>query len=140
MSTPFPSLQLFEALKKRVESDPAGMAGVPPCDAYCGFAIGDTLIVLEFDGQACAAVANGGNTLDLDFFLSAPPEVWRETFDNIHSTGGADENHTLEALIESGRVALRSENEGGEDTGRAALEFLQAFLDQSKALDLEARP
>jgi hypothetical protein len=137
MSVSFPSPQFFEALKQRVADDPECMGTVDDSEAYCGFAIGDQLIVMEFDGRKCAAVVNGGNLLDLDFVLAAPPETWNDMISAILKHGGADREHTLEALVQTGDLEVRSEATDGPELARAALGFLQAFLDQAKHLEVE---
>ncbi|MCG8588241.1 MAG: hypothetical protein MJE66_03045 [Proteobacteria bacterium] len=137
MSVRFPSVEFFQELKQQVANHPASMEAVAPSEAYCGFAIGDKLYVLEFDGRDCAAVAGGGNTLDLDFFLTGPPETWREAIQSIRDSQGADGEHTLEALVERGRIELCSEAPDGLDLGRDTLGFLQAFLDQAAHVDVQ---
>ena len=137
MSVYFPSPEFFGALKQRVATDPDCMGSVDDCEAYCGFAIGERLIVVEFDGRGCAAVVNGGNTLDLDFYLAGPPEVWTEMVSAILKHGGADDEHTLKAFIRTGALEIRSELPDGPDLARDALDFLQAFFDQAKHLEVQ---
>jgi hypothetical protein len=137
MSVRFPSPQFFEALKQRVADDPECMGAVDDCEAYCGFAIGDQLIVMEFDGRQCAAVVSGGNPLDLDFVLAGSPETWNDTVSAILKHGGADREHTLETLVQAGDLEVRSEASDGPELARAALGFLQAFLDQAKHLEVQ---
>lgn len=137
MSVRFPSPEFFEALKQRVADDPECMGAVGDCEAYCGFAIGDQLIVMEFDGRQCSAVVNGGNLLDLDFVLAGPPETWNEMISAIVKHAGADREHTLEALVQTGDLEVRSEATDGPELARAALGFLQAFLDQARHLEVQ---
>lgn len=136
MSVPFPSVEFFEALKQGIAADPQSMAAVEPSDAYCGFAIGDNLFVVEFDGHRCAAVANGGNTLDLDFFLSAPSDVWLGAIEKLQQSGNGA--WSLLALVDGGQIELCSESDKGEELGRAALKFLEAFLGQARNFDVQA--
>lgn len=137
MSVRFPGSELFEALQQRIADDPDCMGPVDDCEAYCGFVIGERLIVVEFDGRQCAAVVNGGNLLDLDFVLAGTSETWKEMISAILKHGGADREHTLEALVETGGLEIRSEALDGPELGRAALGFLQAFLDQAKHLEVQ---
>ncbi|MBW2385780.1 MAG: hypothetical protein JRG92_19280 [Deltaproteobacteria bacterium] len=137
MSVQFPRPEFFEALRQRVADDPDCMGSVDDCEAYCGFVIGERLIVVEFDGRQCVAVVNGGNLLDLDFALAGTPETWQEMISAILKHGGADREHTLETLIETNGLEIRSEAPDGTELARAALSFLQAFLDQAKHLEVQ---
>ena len=76
-----------------------------------------------------------GNPLDLDFVLAASPETWQETIHSIVENSGTDPEHTLAALVETGAIEVRSEQDDGPDLARAALGMLQAFLDQAKGVD-----
>ena len=131
MSVVFPSLEFFESLRAELSADPASTLGVGPSEAYCGFAIGDSLYVVEFDGRACAAVAHGGNPLDLDFILAAPREVWNRAVAAITEEGAGGDS-SLEQLVEQGAIEIRSEVDDGPELARDALGFLQLFFDQAK--------
>lgn len=137
MSVRFPSSEFFEALKDQIADDPDCMGPVGDCEAYCGFAVGDRLTVVEFDGRQCVAVVNGGNPIDLDFVVAGPTEAWNDMISAILKHGGADPEHTLEALIETSALEIRTEAPNGPELARAALGFLQAFLDQAKNLDIQ---
>jgi hypothetical protein len=134
MSIPFPSREFFEALKQRIDEDPGIMEKVEPSEAYFGLSIGEGLYTMELDGRSCLGIANGGNTLDLDFVLAAPAETWQEILEAIQEHGGADPDHTLAALIASGAIEVRSERDDGAELAQPALGFLQAFLDQAQHL------
>ena len=134
MSVLFPSLEFFMSLKTQIEADPASMEGVDPSEAYCGLAIGDSLYVMEFDGRGCAGVMHGGNPLDLDFVLAGSRETWCEAISAIGEHGVADADHTLEALVRNGAIEVQSEDEEGR--ARAALGFLQTFLEQARHLEV----
>ncbi len=131
MSVLFPSLVFFQALKTQLSADPECTRGVDPSEAYCGFAIGDSLYVVEFDGRECAGVVQGGNPLDLDFILAASGEVWEQA---VAATieEGAGSDWSLERLIEQGAIEIRSEVDDGPELARAALGFLQVFFEQSR--------
>lgn len=131
MSVVFPSLEFFESLRAELSADPASTLGVDPSEAYCGFAIGDSLYVVEFDGRECAAVVHGGNPLDLDFVLAAPREVWKRAVAAITDEGAGGDS-SLEQLIEQGAIEIRSEVDDGQELARAALGFVQLFFDQAK--------
>jgi hypothetical protein len=132
VSISFPSLDFFNRLKERMADEPA--QGVPESDAYCGLVVDDQLFVLEFDGDRCSAVAQGGNLLDLDFALAAPADTWRELLRAIHAGDGGP---SLEALLDEGRLEVQGENDDGPELARAALPMIQAYLGQSWALDLD---
>ena len=136
MSVLFPSLEFFQALKKQLSADPECTRGVDPSEAYCGFAIGDSLYVVEFDGRECAGVVQGGNPLDLDFVLAAPGEVWEQA---VAATieEGAGSDWSLERLIEQGAIEIRSEVDDGSELARAALGFIQVFFDQATHLQVK---
>ncbi len=131
MSVVFPSLEFFESLRAEFSLDPGSTLDVDPSEAYCGFAIGDSLYVVEFDGRECAAVVHGGNPLDLDFILAAPREVWKRAVAAITDEGAGGDS-SLEQLIEQGAIEIRSEVDDGQELARAALGFIQLFFDQAK--------
>ena len=131
MSIPFPSMQFFQALQRGLAEQAASLEDVEPSDAYCGLAIDDSLFVLEFEGKECAAIAPNGNPMDLDFVLAAPRATWQEA---VRSDEAAAE-HRLSALVDSGAIEIRSEEENGTELAHAALGILQAFLDQANTVD-----
>jgi len=133
MSVLFPSDQLFDVLRERLEADPGCAKGVPPCDAYCGFAVDDRLFVAEFNGAKCAGTMAGGNELDLDFVLAGTGPGWRRALDAVATGDAAD---TLDALVDAGVLEIRSFDDDGSKIGRAALPLLQVFLERSRGLEL----
>ena len=136
MSVTFPSLEFFNALKDQLSADPDATSKVEPSEAYCGFAIGDMLVVVEFDGRECAAVVHGGNPLDLDFVLSAPRDVWESAIAAIIAGDGGSEG-SLAELIEQGAMEIRSEVDDGPDLARAALGFIQAFFELARRFEVK---
>lgn len=136
MSVAFPSLDFFQALKDRLAADPDCTASADPSEAYCGFAIGDALYVVEFDGRECAAVVHGGNPLDLDFVVAGAGDVWASIVGAI-AEGEAGGDASLEKQLEQGALEIRSEMDDGEPLARAALGFIQAFFDQARHLDVK---
>lgn len=125
MSIAFPSLDFFNQLKDRMAASPPDGA---ESDAYCGVMVDDHLFVLEFDGQQCSAVAQGGNLLDLDFALAAPADAWREVLQ-----GG----QTLESLLDDDRLEVQGDADDGPELARAALPTIQAFFDGSEGLEVD---
>jgi|GEM_PF-2876610 len=128
MSFAFPSLEFFRALNQQVADHPECLDDVAPSEAYCGFSIGDSLFVLEFDGRECAGVAPGGNLLDLDFVLAGSPEVWQRI---------VTKGDSLARLVKSGELAIQSESDEGPQLARENLAFLDAYLAQAEQLDLQ---
>jgi hypothetical protein len=134
MGIPFPSLALFEALKKRLSEDPASFADVEGSDVYCGLAIGDRLFVFEFDGKECVATVQGGNPLDLDFVLAGPEATWRTLFASIVAGDG---NERLSERVEQGSLEIRADDAEAAERASAALPFLEAFLGLGRGLPVE---
>jgi hypothetical protein len=127
MSTAFPSVEFFAALQKSLAENPSCTEGVPPSEAYCGFAIGEQLFVLEFDGRECSAVVGGGNPLDLDFVLSASAENWRQALTETAPK-------PLAELVAAESIRIETEADDGAELAHAALPMLQAFVDQARSL------
>ena len=136
MSVLFPSLEFFQSLAARLSADPECTHGVDPSEAYCGFAVGDSLYVVEFDGRECAGVVQGGNLLDLDFALAAPTEVWQTAVATFIEQG-LEGDASLEGLIDQGLIEIRSEADDGTELARAALYFLQVFFEQAKKFQVK---
>ncbi len=134
MGIPFPSNEFFSALQKGLNSDPGCTDHLPPNEAYCGFSIGEHLFVLEFDGHTCSAVLPGGNELDLDFVLAGPAEVWEMA---IRAVGAGDASAELPALVEKGKLEIRSVDPDGFGAARDAMPFLQVFLDKACGLEVD---
>jgi hypothetical protein len=134
MSIPFPSNHFFSALQESLNGDPGCTDHLESNESYCGFAIGEQLFVLEFDGHVCSAVVPGGNELDLDFVLAGPADTWRKAIEGVEAQ---DASAGLDVLIEKGDLEVRSVDDAGLEMGRNTLPFLQIFLNQSRGLDLE---
>ena len=134
MSVHFPSLEFFEALKKRLEEDAGSMADVEPSEAYCGLEIGDRLFVLEFEGHECVAAVPGGNPIDLDFVLAGSTDVWQTA---VQSAAEGEAQNTLTELVERGKLEIQSEDLDGNELARGALPFLEAFLGLAKGFELD---
>jgi hypothetical protein len=126
----------FQALQKAVADDPTALTDLGPCEAYCGIACGDRLVVLEFDGRECAAVVSGGNPLDLDFVLRGSEQVWKGLVSSLAS-GASEPAGSLAHQIEAGALEVESEADDGAELARAALPFLQGFLGLTRGLDVD---
>lgn len=128
MSVLFPSVAFFQALQKKVAEDPTTLTELGPCEAYCGFGVGDRLFVLEFDGRECAAVVSGGNLLDLDFVVRGPEQAWKDVLSGAGS---------LAEQIDTGALEVITEADDGTELARAALPFLQGFFDLTEGLNID---
>jgi hypothetical protein len=136
VSIPFPSAVFFQALQEAMEREPGCTEALDPCEAYCGFAIDQQLYVLEFDGRQCAAVVAGGNELDLDFVVAGPGSAWQQIVAAVEEPK-ADVAATLPGLVEQGALEIRSADDSGPELARAALPFLQVFLEPARGLELD---
>ncbi len=132
MSIPFPGAEFFSALREAMERDPGATESFDPCEAYCGFAIGENLYVFEFDGRQCVAVVVGGNELDLDFVIAGPTAGWQKIVEALEESVSENEA-TLPALVERGELEIRSRDDEGAELARAALPFLQVFLEHARS-------
>jgi hypothetical protein len=119
-----------------MEREPGRTEALDPCEAYCGFAIDQQLYVLEFDGRHCAAVVAGGNELDLDFVVAGPSSVWQQIVEAVEEPEG-DRGATLPGFVEQGALEIRPADGDGPELARAALPFLQVFLEPARGLELE---
>lgn len=116
-----------------MKRNPGCTASLDPCEAYCGFAIDQYLYIFEFDGRQCVAVINGGNELDLDFIVAGPTSAWRKIIEALEESN-SDTGTTLPTLIEQGALEIRTTDDEGPELARAALPFLQIFLEQARGL------
>ena len=140
MAIPFPSLQFFEALKKRPEEDATTCETLGYCDTSFGVRVGDTQYVLDFEVSECGGVREGGDPKKLDFVLSAPEKVWSEMVTSIVENGGADAAHTLNTLSHLGDVIqVEFEDAEGHDRFYRFMASIQEFFDQARHLDVEIR-
>lgn len=136
MSVVFPSLAFFTAVQEAMAREPDCTNDLDPCEAYCGLAVDQALYVLEFDGRQCAAVVSGGNELDLDFVVAGPLSTWQQIVEAAGEPASAS-RPTLPALVENGALEVRSSDDEGPDLARAALPFLQVFMDRAGDLDVK---
>jgi hypothetical protein len=137
LSIPFPSLEFFEALKKRTTEDPVTFEKLGTCDTNFGVKIGDALTRIRFEVYECVEVSEGGDASELDFVLAAAPEVWNEMVASILSNGGADAAHTLNTLSHVGDVVqVEYEDAEGHDCFYRFMATLQEFFDQARRLDV----
>jgi len=134
----FPSLEFFEALKKRTMADSATFEKLGYCDTSFGVAVDDTLYSIRFEVYECVEVARGGDRSALDFVLSAPRAVWVEMVENIVRNGGADAAHTLNTLSHLGDVIkVEYVDPEGHDRFYRYMASIQEFFDQARSLDVK---
>ncbi|MEN8181660.1 MAG: hypothetical protein ABFS46_03890 [Myxococcota bacterium] len=140
MAIPFPSLEFFEALKKRTEEDAATFEKLGYFDTSFGVRVDDTLYALDFEVYECVGVHEGRDPAKLDFVLSAPKRVWNEMVTSILENGGADAAHTLNTLSHLGDVVrVEFEDAEGHDRFYRFMTSIQEFFDQARHLDVEIR-
>ena len=140
MAIAFPSLEFFEALKRRTLEDEPRFEKLGYCDTSFGVRIDDQLYSLHFEVYECTKVEKGGEAAKLDFVLAAPKAVWCEMVESIRKHGGADPAHTLNTLSHIGdRVRVEYEDAEGHDRFYRYMASLQEFFDQIRHLDVELR-
>jgi hypothetical protein len=134
---PFPSLEFFEALKKRTLEDAARFEKLGYCDTSFGVKIDDELYTLAFEVYECVRVEKGGDVAALDFVLVAPRAVWCEMIESIVKNQGADAGHTLNTLSHIGDVVrVEYSDAEGHDRFYRFMTSIQEFFDQARHLDV----
>ena len=138
MGLQFPSLEFFKALQQRTKDQAAAFEKLGYCDTTFGVRVGDELYRIAFEIYECVEVGEGGDPAELDFVLSAPPELWREMLASIQANGGADAAHTINSLTHIGDVMkVEYEDPEGHDRFYRFMVTIQAFLDETQHLDME---
>jgi hypothetical protein len=136
----FPSLEFFEALKKRCSEDAAVFEKLGYCDTSFGVKVDDQLYALHFEVYECVKVEQGGNPAKLDFVLAAPRKVWCEMIESIVKNQGADAGHTLNTLSHVGDVIrVEYQDAEGHDRFYRFMASIQAFFDEARHLDVATR-
>ena len=138
MAIPFPSLEFFEALKRRTVEDAAVFEKLGYCDTSFGVKIDQDLYAIHFEVYECVRVERDGDAAKLDFVLAAPRAVWCEMVESIVRNRGADAAHTLNTLSHIGDV-IRVEytDAEGHDRFYRFMASLQEFFDQARHLDVD---
>ena len=138
MAIPFPSLEFFEALKKRCSEAAAVFEKLGYCDTSFGVKIDADLYALHFEVYECVKVEKGGDAAKLDFVLAAPLEVWCEMIESIVKNKGADAKHTLNTLSHVGDVLrVDAADAEGHDKFYRYMASIQEFFDQAHHLDVQ---
>ncbi|MFQ5416138.1 MAG: hypothetical protein ACE5FL_03710 [Myxococcota bacterium] len=139
MAIKFPSLDFFEALKKRTTEDVHTFEKLGYCDTSFGLRIGDTLYTVRFEVYECVEVSSGGDPTELDFVLAASESIWCEMIRNILESGGADAAHTLNTLSHLGdQMQIEYDDPEGHDRFYRFMASIQEFFDQARHLDVSA--
>jgi len=138
MGFAFPSLEFFEALRKRTLEAHDRFEKLGYCDTSFGVRVGDQLYSIAFEVYECVDVKAGGDPARLDFVIAAPLELWREMLQSIVRNGGADAAHTLNTLTHLGDVMkLEYADAEGHDRFYRYMASIQEFFDQARHLELE---
>lgn len=95
----FPSVEWFEEVRRSVNGSRQFRA-LGNCDTTMGVKVGARAFCLKFEAFECEDVSEIGveGLGELDFYLEMLPGEWRELLDNIKANGGADGDHSLNAL------------------------------------------
>ena len=140
MAIPFPSLEFFEALKKRTLEDAAVFEKLGYCDTSFGVRIDDDLYSLVFEVYECVRVEKGGDPAALDFVLAAPRGVCCDMVESIVRNKGADAGHTLNTLSHIGDVVRMEYTDAeGHDRFYRFMASIQEFFDQARHLDVAVK-
>ena len=138
MAIAFPSLEFFEALKKRTLEAAPTFEKLGYCDTSFGLRTDDALYGIHFEVHECVGVEEGPDASKLDFILSASAPVWREMLQSIVKNGGADAAHTLNTLSHVGdTIQVEYEDAEGHDRLYRYMATLQEFFDQAQHLELD---
>jgi hypothetical protein len=137
MSLAFPSLEFFEALRKRTLEAHDRFEKLGYCDTRFGVRVGDQLYGVTFEVYECVEVKAGGDPAELDFVISAPAALWREMLQSIVHNRGADAAHTLNTLTHLGDVMkVEYVDAEGHDRFYRYMASIQEFFDQAQHLEL----
>lgn len=138
MGLPFPSLEFFRALQQRTKDEAVAFEKLGVCDTTFGVRVGDDLYRIAFEVYECTEVDECDDPASLDFVLSAPTALWRETFESVVANGGADAAHTINSLTHVGDVMkVEYEDPEGHDRFYRFMATIQAFLDEAQHVDVD---
>ncbi|MBJ19197.1 MAG: hypothetical protein GY910_25430 [bacterium] len=142
MAIAFPSLDFFEELARRMESNAAEFEKLGFCDTVMGIKVdGDSshLYSLTFDVFDCSEVRelSRADDAELDFLLEAPLPLWKEMFESIQKNGRPDPAYTLNSLSHVGdRMRVVYDDPEGHDKFYRFMATIQAFVDQASDLEI----
>jgi hypothetical protein len=143
MAIVFPSVEFFQELADRMDSNRDAFEKLGFCDTVMGVSVeGDPphLYALTFEVFECSDVrelASPGDA-ELDFTLQAPLALWREMLESIQKNGSAEPAYTLNSLSHIGdRMQVVYDDPEGHDKLYRFIATLQAFVDQASDLEIE---
>jgi len=138
----FPSVEFFEALRERANSDPERLRRLGTVDMTLVVKIDypDRVECYEivFAGYRCVRtrrIASPSNAARGAIVLEGPYAAWREMIDNIVANGHADLEHTLNTLtLMDTPLHVDSDNQLDTDLFYRYQENLQEFFDGAAAI------
>ena len=136
----FPSPDWFERLREAANAD-AEFRALGTADARVGVMAGGRAFSLRFEAFECAEVSEieERELAETDFYIVMDAAAWREFLTNIRENGGADSEHTLNALdIENG--IIRAANPYGLNGFPRFHLTVQRFFDLSAGVETEFAP
>jgi hypothetical protein len=135
----FPSVEWFNAVKDLVNNDP-NFRQLGTIDTVAGVKVGNKIIELTFEAFECAGVreANENALRDMDFWLEAPYDVWKDMLENIKKNGHADLSHTLNTIdLQIPEGLARSHDGYRRDAFYRFNQSLQDFFNASAKVDTQ---
>lgn len=142
----FPSLEFFQALANRMNSDEQKYRSIGLMDLYMGITItpdGPLKSVRQyaflFDGFGCDSVEEiSVNNADVDFTIIGAYSAWQEMFQSIQLHGKAGTTHTLNHLVmlEDPMRAIGPDQHRIDKLYRFNFS-IQSFLDEAASLDIK---
>src|SRR5262245_10698833 len=142
MSTSFPSLACFEALRAELRAARDRFSRLGFFDTTFGVRVldegGGTLFeaTIGFEVFDCVAVREGIDGTEPDFVLEGPLSAWREMLDTIHRLGAADTAHSVNTLTHFGEaLQVRYDDPDGHDKLYRFAESIQEYFDLSAGLE-----
>jgi hypothetical protein len=144
MAIKFPSIDFFQELARRMQTNAAEFEKLGFCDMLMGVKVndGDTshLYALTFDVFDCSDVRelSSPDGAELDFLLEAPVALWREMLESIQKSGAPEVAYTLNSLSHVGdRMKVVYDDPEGHDKLYRFMATLQAFVNQASDLEIE---
>ena len=142
MSVIFPSVDWFEELRNRFNSDERNnQVGVGTCDALVGVACGERLFTVQFEAFECTNVIeleDESRLEDTDFYLELHPDDWKDMIINIKENNGADLSFTLNTLdleLSDGLAKSWTEDQYRQDLFFRFNQTFQYFFDASADIE-----
>lgn len=135
----FPSAEWFQVVRDVATKDD-GLRKLGTCDAVMGVKVGDQAIELTFEAFDLVNIREiqPAELANIDFYLDAPIETWREMLDNIKEHGKADLKHTLNTIdfLEPEGFA-KSNDQSRKDLFYRYLQTFQRFFDASAQVETD---